>query len=322
MAKILYNILSQQLWKSTMKSFTYRLILISIFSSLIFFGCQQSQLKQKGSPEYIAKIKQWHKQRIENLKKSDGWLNLVGLYWLKEGKNTFGTNPHADIVFPRGKGPGYFGTFILNDGVVKVQINDGLQVRNNGRSVTEMKLRNDMSGSPTVLSLGYLRWYVIKRSDKYGIRLRDLSAPLVKNFKGTEMFPINDDWRVEAKLKPYTPPKVITIPSIIGTKEEDTVKAALQFKLQGKTYTLDPVVEGDQYFIIFADETNGVTTYGAGRFLYANLPGASGKTILDFNKAYDPPCNFTKFATCPLPPKNNYLHLKVTAGEKAYPEGD
>jgi len=297
---------------------------LSILFLILFLlsGCKNNNLEQKGSQSYIASIKEWHEERIDNLKNDDGWLNLVGLYWLKPGENKFGTDLGNDIVFPRGMAPGVIGSFNLNDGVVTVNIRPNVRVICNGQPVRQMTLEDDNSESPTVLTLGYLRWFIIKRGDMYGVRVRDLNAPLVRNFKGIETFPINEDWRITAKLSPNNPPKIITVQSVIGTSEHDTISASLVFSIKGKEYKLDPLVEGNQYFIIFADETNGEETYGAGRFLYANKADSKGNVILDFNKAYNPPCSFTKYATCPLPPKQNYLQIKITAGEKKYKESD
>lgn len=288
-------------------------IILSVLSLFFINGCEKDQ----GSPEYVKSIKQWHEKRIARLKTETGWLNLAGLYWLQEGKNTFGSAKDNDIVFPP-KAPAHIGTFILDDSSVAVKINPEVKVTTDSHPVTDMKLKDDLSGSTTVLSLDSFRWFIINRNGKYGVRLRDLDAPLVKEFKGIDTYPVNEKWKVEAKFEPYPVPKVIEIPNIIGSFEKDTVAGKLVFTIDGKTYTLDPVNEGNVFFIIFADETNGDETYGAGRFLYTNKPDSSGMVELDFNKAYNPPCAFTKYATCPLPPRDNYLHLKITAGEKKY----
>lgn len=292
-----------------MRYISITLLLIMI----IMNGCE----KDKGSTQYVDSVKEWHKQRVARLKTETGWLNLVGLYWLKEGKNTFGSSEDNDIIFPQ-NAPEHIGTFILNDGTVDVMINPGVKVVSDSQSVTEMKMNDDLSDSTTVLQSGSLRWFIINRNGKYGVRLRDLDAPLVKEFKGIDMYPIDEKWRVWAEYEKYPSPKVIEIPNILGSVEQDTVEGRLVFRLNGEIHTLDPVSEGNEFFIIFADETNGEETYGAGRFLYAEKPDSLGMVILDFNKAYNPPCAFTRFATCPLPPKQNYLHMKVTAGEKKY----
>jgi uncharacterized protein (DUF1684 family) len=298
------------------KHFLTALIFL-IVSFFLLPGCDKKE-SEKGSPEYIAAIKQWHKARIERLKKENGWLNLAGLFWLKEGVNTFGTSPSNDIVFPKGKAPDKIGMFILKDSTVTVEINPGAEVMNDQVPVKEASLKTDLSGNPTILSIGSLRWYIIKRGEKFGVRLRNLDADLLKEFEGIDTYPVNEDWKIKAKFEPYNPPKTISIPTIIGTVEEDKTPGALVFKKDGKEYRLDPVDEGDEFFVIFADETSSEETYGAGRFLYTEVPESAGNVILDFNKAYNPPCAFTPYATCPLPPKQNYLKLRVTAGEKKY----
>ena len=298
----------------------YNSVISILFLLLLLSGCKNNNLEQKGSTSYIASIKQWHKTRIKNLEDENGWLNLVGLYWLKPGINKFGTDLGNDIVFPRGMAPGVIGSLTLNNGIVTVNVNPHVRVLCNGKPVYEMTLQNDNSGDPTVLGLGYLRWFIIKRENMYGVRLRNLNAPLLHDFKGIETFPVNEDWKITAKYVPNNPPKIISVQSIIGTTEKDTIPSSLVFTKDGKNYRLDPIIEGNQLFIIFADKTNGDETYGAGRFLYADMPEPGGNVILDFNKSYNPPCAFTKYATCPLPPRQNYLDLKITAGEKKYKE--
>ncbi len=291
-----------------------RLIILTILSLVVLIsGCE----KDNGNPEYVKSIKQWHEKRVARLKTETGWLNLVGLYWLHDGENTFGSANDNDIIFPE-NAPAHIGTFILNDSSVSVNISPEVEVTADSHKVSSMSLRDDLSDSTTILQLRQFRWFVINRNGKYGIRLRDLNAPLVKEFKGIDTYPVDEKWKVEAKFEKYPSPKVIEIPNIIGSVENDTVAGRLVFKLNGDNYSLDPVSEGDEFFIIFADETNGEETYGAGRFLYTAKPDSLGMVDLDFNKAYNPPCAFTKYATCPLPPKQNYLHLKITAGEKKY----
>jgi hypothetical protein len=286
---------------------------------LLFFGC--NKIKEKGNSAYIASIHQWHQERIEKLKKENGWLNLAGLFWLSEGKNSFGSDPSNKIIFPKDKAPAFIGTIILKEGRASIKINKGIDVTSDGKPVSELSLISDSAGNATILALGSLRWVFIIRSGKYGIRLRDIDAPLLKDFKGIETYPVNDDWRFNAEFVPCNPPKIISVSTIIGTIEKDTVFGTLAFEVDGNEYNLDPIEEGNEFFIIFADETNGSATYGAGRFLYTLKPDSDGKVVLDFNKAYNPPCAFTKFAACPLPPVQNYLKLKITAGEKTFGQG-
>lgn len=295
-----------------------RISLSLIFISLIV-SCQKS-LEEKGEAKYIQEIKDWHNKRIDNLKKENGWLNLAGLFWLNEGVNKFGSDKTNDIIFPEGKAPAFIGTLTLKDSIVTLRVSKSIEVKSEGKIVTTADLKNDIQGA-TILEYGSLRWFVIKRGNKYGIRLRDLENLLVKSFKGIETYPINSDWRFEVELEKYDPPKKIEITNILGMIEEDISPGALVFTKDGKQFKLDALVEDNQYFIIFADETSGDETYGAGRFIYVNKNDSTGKIILDFNKAFNPPCVFTKYATCPLPPKQNHLKLKVTAGELMFKGG-
>lgn len=295
------------------------LILLALVSLFLFISCGESY-EQKGSEAYIKKIQEWDQARVKNLKRNTGWLNLVGLYWLEEGKNTFGSDKSNDIVFPSNAAP-RMGVFILEDSTITVKIDKDVNVLIDSQFVKEAKLKSDIEDSTTIMSYGTLRWYAIVRDGgKLGIRLRDIEAPLVKNFEGIERFPINEDWRIKATWVPLGPPHELVIPNIIGTESEAKAYGRLDFKIDNKTYSLYPTGQED-LFIIFADQTSGVETYGAGRFLYTDGPDSNNIVILDFNKAYNPPCVFTKFATCPLPPKENQLKVRITAGEEMYGEG-
>lgn len=294
--------------------------LISL-SFLLLISCNSS-LEEKGSAEYFNEIKNWHKKRVKNLKKENGWLNLVGLYWLKEGENKFGSDKSNDIDFPIGKSSPFIGSFFLKDSVVTIKVNSGVEVfLENCEQVTKMELKHDLQPSTTILDHGSLRFFVIKRGKRFGIRLRDLDAELVKKFTGIETYPINSDWKIEAKFESYNPSKIISVPNIIGTIDEEKSPGALIFSIDNEEYKLDVLDAGKSYFVIFADETSGNETYGGGRFLYVDKPDSSGKIYIDFNKAYNPPCVFTKYATCPLPPKQNHLKIEITAGEKMFEGG-
>ena len=294
------------------------LFLLPIIYSLISVSCQED-LVQNADPAYLSEIEQWHAKRIGNLKKENSWLNLVGLFWLKPGENKFGSANDNDIVFPN-KAPKYIGSFILVDTVVTIKVLPGNKVLFNDLEVKEMLMQNDLSEVPSTLKLDSFRWFIIKRGEKYGVRLRDLEAPLVKEFKSIERFAVNKNWRIEAAFVAYDPPKKIIVPNILGDSDEEVITGKLVFKVEDKEFSLDPIDSGDRLFIIFADETNGESTYGAGRFLYTDKPDSIGKVIVDFSKAYNPPCVFTKFATCPLPPEQNRLAIKITAGEKNFGE--
>jgi len=300
-----------------MKSSKIIVLIVSIL--LISLSCSDKEPEPKGTPEYIEEIEQWHQKRIERLKDENGWLTLVGLYWLKEGDNIFGSDKNNDIVFPE-NAPQNIGKITLKNSVITLIVNKEVIVTNEDKSIKEIKLENDLSGNPTILDLGSFRWYIIKRGDRYGIRLRDISAPLKNKFDGIERFPVNEDWKITASFEVYEPPKVISLPTQIGTVEEEPSPGAVVFNKDGETFRIDAVDTGKRLWLIFADETSGKETYGAGRYLYIDKPDSTGKTVVDFNLVYNPPCVFTKYATCSFPPKQNFLKLRITAGEKMWEE--
>jgi len=296
---------------------TLKIIVLEITILLTSLSCTEKEPEPKGSPEYIAEIEQWHNKRIERLRKENSWLNVVGLYWLEEGKNSFGSSEENDILFPE-ESPAIIGNIILEDSIVVFKSADKVNVTIDDKVLTETVLKEDLTGEPTILELGSLRWFIIKREDRYGIRLRDLALPLVKEFDGIDRFPVNEDWKITATFEPYEPPKVISLPTQLGTVKEEPSPGAVVFEKDGQTYRIDAVDTGKRLWLIFADETSGEETYGAGRYLYIDKPDPTGKVIVDFNLAYNPPCVFTKFATCSFPPKQNFLRLRITAGEKMW----
>ena len=294
---------------------TYLSFFVILTITIIFYSCKTETLEQKGSPKYISEVNEWHQKRIERLKDQNGWLTVVGLYWLEEGENSYGSDKDNNIVFPENT-PGKIGTITLLDTILTLNVINSIIVTNNGKSVKEIVLQHDLTGDPTILEYNTLRWYIIKRDEKYGIRLRNTDAPLRKEFKVVERFPVNNDWQIEAKFERYQPPKIISLPTQLGTVLEEKSPGAAVFTVDGKEYKLDAIDTGERFWFIFADETNGKETYGAGRYMYMDKPDSTGKMIIDFNYAYNPPCVFTKYATCSFAPKQNHLRLRVTAGEK------
>jgi hypothetical protein len=268
---------------------------------------------------YRAEIEKWRQDRETRLKSDGGWLTVSGLFWLKEGPNRFGSDPSSDIVLPAGA-PAAAGVFEHRAGRTIVRAERGTSATVEGRAVTEMEMAPDSSDNPTVLALGDLTMFVVQRGEKFGIRLKDKNSRMRREFTGLKWYPIQPDYRVTATYTEYDPPKQIPIPTVLGTTENMASPGYLTFKLRGKTLRLDPVLEDPDardLFIIFRDQTSGDTTYGAGRFLYADKP-VNGKVVLDFNQAYSPPCAFTPFATCPLPPPQNRLAVRLEAGEMKY----
>jgi uncharacterized protein len=268
--------------------------------------------------DYEAELRAWHQRRIANLTSDDGWLTLVGLHWLKEGHNPFGSAADNALVFPAGA-PAHIGTFTQKGGKVTLTLKRGVSLTRDGQPFTGGELRSDAEGQPDVLSLGTLRFYIIRRGERFGVRVKDTEAEARKKFHGIPIYPVSTAWRIEGRFQPAPKPRKMTVPTVLGTVEEMTSPGTIVFKVKGQEYQLDPVQEpgSDQFFIIFGDLTNRTETYGAGRFLYAEPP-KDGKVVLDFNRAYNPPCAFSSYATCPLPPPQNRLKVRVEAGEKRY----
>jgi hypothetical protein len=265
----------------------------------------------------------WRAQRLGELTGDTGWLTLAGLFWLKEGDNSFGSGPGNDLILDNAALAKTAGTFQVGGNRVRFLAQPGAGVLLNGTAVDSVALHSDAAGEPTVLASGPLRFFVIERGGKLGVRVRDLNNPRRLEFHGLQYFPISDKWVVNARFVPSPPDKRIRIVNILGMEEEAVSPGALEFTQDGREWHLDTVLErpGDQQlFIMFADTTSGQETYGGGRFLDIPLPVA-GSAVVDFNKAYNPPCALNDFATCPLPPPQNRLKLRIDAGELKYVGG-
>jgi uncharacterized protein (DUF1684 family) len=214
------------------------------------------------------------------------------------------------VVLPAGKAPAHLATLTLSGGTARLVAAPGETVEAGGKRVTSISMKSDAQGEPTV----------VDRGGRLGVRVKDAESAARLSFRGLESFPIDSRWRIEARFERYEPPREIPVPNVLGGTSAEKSPGALLFELQGKTFRLDTVAEAgtEDWFVIFADETNGGETYGGGRFLYVTPPPPGSPAIVDFNKAYNPPCVFTPYATCPLPPPQNRLALRVQAGEKSY----
>ena len=270
---------------------------------------------------YESALAEWRANRVADLKGPDGWLNLAGLYWLKEGANSFGAATGNDLVTPEGSAPPKLGVFVVEDGAVTFRAEPGVEVLHGESPVTEMLLVDDQEDDPPLLTHGSLAWTVIRRMDRVGVRLRDYEHPAIATFEGIESYPADPDWRLEVKFEAYPEPRTIRVATVVqGLGWEPTVPGTLEFEAQGQSLSLEAYRSDDEFFIVFADATTGDTTYPAGRYLAADLPGPDGSTVLDFNKAYNPPCVFSEYATCPLATPRNRLAVAVEAGEKYTPK--
>lgn len=299
---------------------------LALLLVLLTIACSHKPLKSQIDPAlYKSEIAQWQEQRLTELTSESGWLTLVGLYWLREGRNQFGNDPdpkNAIVWIPNI--PGAFGgAFILEHGTVRLEAPFQPGFTLDGKPVTSIDLKSDADDHPTVLHIGSVSFQVIKRGDRFGVRVRDSQNPDRLLFKGTEFYPADLKWRLDAKFEAYNPPKPMPITNVLGMESSESSPGAVKFEVDGKEYRLDAITEKGEtkLFMIIADKTSGKDTYPAGRYLYVDPPNASGHLIIDFNKAYSPPCAFTKFATCPLPPRQNRLPFAIEAGEKYQKHG-
>jgi hypothetical protein len=273
-----------------------------------------------GESDHYAQVMQWREQRLARLTSETGWLTLVGLFWLKPGENTFGRAPGNAIVLDHPQMAAKAGAFVLEADRVRFDAAADAGITVDGKPVHSLMMSPDTSGAATVLASGTLRFLVIERVGHLGVRVRDLAHPLRTHFAGLDYFPINDAWALRARFHPYEPAKQVPIVNVLGMVEDMRSPGYITFTKDGKEWRLDALLEEESardLFLMFADATSGRETYGAGRFMYVPLP-ANGEVPVDFNKAYNPPCAFNEFATCPLPPRQNRLQLRVDAGERAY----
>lgn len=279
-------------------------------------------LPAQAPADFAEAHKAWRAQRHRSLSAPEGWLSLVGLHFLKPGDNTAGSDPALPVRLPGAAVPARVGVFRLEGDRVVFRAEPGAGVTRNGQAVSEQVLRSDAEGAPDVLSLGPLRFHVIRRGDRFAVRVKDTASPALKAFKGVAAFPPDPAYRVTATFEPYPEPRSVAVPTVLGTTERMPAPGLVRFTLKGRTFTLQPVQEEgprSAFFFIFQDATAGKETYPAGRFLYADPP-KDGRLVLDFNRAVNPPCAFSDFATCPLPPKGNVLKVRIPAGEKTYGE--
>jgi len=271
---------------------------------------------------YTAQIEEWRSRRVAALTAPDGWLSVVGLFWLEEGDNTVGSAPGSRVALPA-RTPPRAGVIGLEGGRAVLRAAPGAGVTVDGRAAeTEETLRSDDDAGekgPTVVSIGSVQFYLISRQGRLAARVKDPDSAARSRFHGLTYFPIDPSWRIEARFEENASPTTVAVPNVLGAETSERSPGTIVFERAGKTHRLTPVLEQGEtdYFVIFGDATNGHDTYGAGRFLYV-APPKDGRTVIDFNKAYNPPCVFTDYATCPLPPPGNRLPIRVEAGERSY----
>ncbi len=266
-------------------------------------------------------LARWREQRVAALTSETGYLTLVGLYWLEPGRSSFGRSKRSTFALDHQAMAPRVGEFLLSGNTVEFVAARRSRVLHDGELVSRIALAPDTSGKPTILSLGTLQFFAIERDGKLGIRVRDTDSARRRAFPGLQYFDADSSWTLDARFEPYVPARTIPIMNILGMELEMPSPGALVFERDGQTWRLDTIDEDPSaptLFVMFADGTTGRETYGAGRFLDVPRPVA-GHVTVDFNRAFNPPCAFNIFATCPLPPPQNKLELRIPAGELKFP---
>jgi uncharacterized protein (DUF1684 family) len=268
------------------------------------------------SPSYAESILDWRRKLEVSLRGDESWLALAGLFWLREGENSVGTDPANDVALPAGSAPERVGWVGLEGGRATLRIAPGVEAVVEGKPIRQVQMTPDGDGSPTRVRVGSVTMVVIRRGKRWGLRVWDRNNPVRESFPGRDWYPIDEAYRVEARFFAYVPPRMLPIRNILGDIEEFPCPGTVVFTLAGQECRLQ-ASEGDEQglFFIFQDGTSGITTYPGGRFLVGEPP-REGSVILDFNRAYNPPCAFTPYATCPLPPEGNSLPQRIEAGER------
>lgn len=266
---------------------------------------------------WYEEVEAWHRDRIEQLKADRGWLRLNGLYWLKEGEQSFGSGSNAQIRFPAKSWPPLAGIYKVRNDSVSIKIITHLDIRDERGNL----IRDGLIYTPDsqrILTYRGLTWFVIRRGDKLGIRLYDENSPHLQHFEGIDRYDVDPKWRIKAEFTPESDGRAVIIENILGDTMEWEVGGKLHFDFDGKTVSLITFERGDRLFIPFADATSGNETYSGGRFLMIGRPLNGKPAILDFNQSYNPPCALNPYTTCPIPPQENRKDFPIRAGEKKY----
>ena len=264
--------------------------------------------------EYLQSITKWRQEVENNLRRENGWLALAGLFWLRKGTNLIGSGPESDILLPA-RAPARLGTFEFDGDNVVLNVESDLPVEVNGVTTKSAQLDTDQEDVPSFITFGDFRMVVVRRSKGVGIRLWDNARPERRTFPGRQWYPVKKEYRVPATYTRYKNPKIVKMPDILGAILDESMQGFVSFELNGKKYELVAEELADhRLFIQFMDLTNSNVTYPSGRYHYTDVH-EDGKLVIDFNKAYSPPCAFTEYATCTFPPQENHLKVLIEAGE-------
>lgn len=294
---------------------TVRKYLIAIIT-LLLTGCS-NEFEPGPAPvpeNYTEQINEWKEYRVSRLTEPTGWLRLADLIWLDEGENSFGSSPDMDIQFPEGSIPDQAGTFILTENRVEMIVNDGITITHDGEPVSSMVIF-DGENRPEIEHQDLI-WFVDTRGNQHGIRIYNQDTPEADAFGGFPFYPLQPEWHLKARFIPWADERAIPIVNVLGDTIERESPGRVEFMIDGELYTLDAFESASGLFLMFTDLTGRTETYQAGRYMIIEHPDEEGNTVIDFNKAYNPPCAFSKLTTCQLPPPQNRLNVEIPAGEK------
>ena len=303
-----------------------RSLILLVVATLAMAACNRSTepsaaqeaAKAKAAAEFAASEQAWRARRLAELTRPDGWASLIGLHWLDAGAHRVGSA--ADNGIRLLLGPPHLGVFSVRDGKARFVADAVVSI--DGQPGKGGALRSDADqGGPSVIGFddGKGLATVIQRGGRLALRVKHANADSRVHFAGLQHWPGGQQWRVQARFIPHAPGRTLPIANIIGTTDEIPNPGVVEFTRNGTPFRLEALDQGEgTLFLVFADRTSGHGSYGAGRFIDAPMPDAQGQLVVDFNRAYNPPCAFTPFATCPLPPPENRLDLRVEAGEKTY----
>lgn len=293
--------------------------MVAIAASAVFAASCGQAPAGAGSAAYEATVQEWREARLARLKEPSGFLNQVGLFWLSAGTHTFGSHEGNDVRFPAHL-PGSIGVFEVGEDGVRMRVDADVEVLSNGRSVKNLLIADDTQETPVELRLGSIGWSVIKRDNRFAVRVRDFEHPFARDFGPLPYYPIDVSMRVPGTLRRYDTPRTVNVNTVIeGLGYHPESPGIVEFQIDDQPFSLEAYTAGERLFFVFGDATNRDDTYGAGRFLYADSPAADGEMTLDFNLSYSPPCAFNDFSTCPVASPRNRLPIRIEAGEKYHP---
>ena len=292
-------------------SIVFFLLLFSIAS----YGCFKNDY---ANPDYVKEVKDFRKGRVKFLKSEEGYLNLVGLFWLNNGKNTFGSDNNNDLHFPQ-EFPKKFGTVTRLENKLSFTFEEPVSF-NNDSIITSSTIEIDDKSN--FFSYGPFRWFIINSSDNYAIRMRNLESPILKENLNLRFYEIDRSWKIIGKFTPYDDYKTSIITNVRNHDYKQKMSGIINFRKDGKAFSLEPNYTKYGMQVMFTDQTTGSETFSGGRFLLLKIPDDNQEVILDFNKALNFPCAVNDYTTCPIPPKTNHIDLMVSAGEKVYIKTD